>query len=172
MYVPTSSKVIIASSTVATTSKRRTQSSLRISTDESLRTNEDWDMWLRLAEHYRFAKVPEVLVFLRQHDGQAQGNAERMADSVLQLCDKLDTSIAPHFRHQLPRIRWYNHLTAAERYCATSKMKCWRALALALRAWPLGFLSFRTWYVLILSLGKPLYVPTRACYELSLPFMQ
>ena len=48
--------------------------------DETLRTHEDWDMWIRIAEHYPFATLAEPLVFLpatpgkrfkklRNHDG-------------------------------------------------------------------------------------------------------
>ncbi len=51
--------------------------------DESLRANEDWDMWLRTAEHYQFAKVPEVLVYLLQHSDQMQRAPLRMADSMM-----------------------------------------------------------------------------------------
>lgn len=37
--------------------------------DETLLANEDWDMWLRIARHYRFCFVDRVLVRIRWHDG-------------------------------------------------------------------------------------------------------
>ena len=37
--------------------------------DESLLVNEDWDMWLRVALHYPFAFVDQVLARYRYHDG-------------------------------------------------------------------------------------------------------
>jgi glycosyltransferase involved in cell wall biosynthesis len=38
--------------------------------DESLRFGEDYLMWLKLAKHYRFVHVPEVLAEYRSHSGQ------------------------------------------------------------------------------------------------------
>lgn len=35
--------------------------------DESLRANEDWDLWIRLAEFYRFVYVDRVLAHYRVH---------------------------------------------------------------------------------------------------------
>ncbi len=37
--------------------------------DESMRTSEDWDMWLRVARHYEFAFVDQVLARFRVHGG-------------------------------------------------------------------------------------------------------
>lgn len=38
--------------------------------DESLPARQDWDMWIRVAEHYPFGCVPEVLVEQREHSGE------------------------------------------------------------------------------------------------------
>ncbi len=126
--------------------------------DEALHSLEDWDMWIRLAQFYRFAFVPEVLVYLRQHTGQMQRNVASMADAYLQLMDKVSLSILPKHKDHLARVRWHNQLFAAEQYCIVAAYtKCWYALALAVRSWPQGLLSPRTWYVAALSLTGPLY---------------
>jgi glycosyltransferase involved in cell wall biosynthesis len=130
--------------------------------DESLQCLEDWDMWLRIATKYRFAKVPEVLVYLLQHSQQMQRNSQRMADALLALVEKISMSILPQFKHHVARMRWHNQLCAAEAYCGTAPRKCWRTLALAVRSWPLGVLSPRTWYVLLLSCTGPLYPQANA----------
>lgn len=36
--------------------------------DETLRTHEDWDMWLRVARNHRFAFLNETLAQFREHD--------------------------------------------------------------------------------------------------------
>jgi Glycosyltransferases involved in cell wall biogenesis len=41
--------------------------------DESLNVNEDWDMWLRVSVHYRFAFVDRVVARFRYHDGNTTG---------------------------------------------------------------------------------------------------
>ncbi len=41
--------------------------------DEALTGNEDWDMWLRVARHYEFAFVPQVLAYVRWHEGNFTG---------------------------------------------------------------------------------------------------
>lgn len=38
--------------------------------DESLPYGEDWDLWLRISRHYRFARLSRLLVLYRQHRGQ------------------------------------------------------------------------------------------------------
>lgn len=38
--------------------------------DEKLQARQDWDMWIRIAEKYKIAAVPEVLVNFREHTGQ------------------------------------------------------------------------------------------------------
>jgi glycosyltransferase involved in cell wall biosynthesis len=37
--------------------------------DEALIANEDWDMWLRVARHFHFCFVDQVVVLVRWHDG-------------------------------------------------------------------------------------------------------
>jgi len=38
--------------------------------DESLPYGEEWDLWLRISRHYRFARIDRPLVLYRQHSGQ------------------------------------------------------------------------------------------------------
>jgi glycosyltransferase involved in cell wall biosynthesis len=45
--------------------------------DERLPSSEDWELWLRLAQHYAFDYVDEVLVHLRRHGGSMQAQRER-----------------------------------------------------------------------------------------------
>jgi glycosyltransferase involved in cell wall biosynthesis len=48
--------------------------------DESLRTTQDYDLWFRMAEKYRFQHIPEVLVRARCHVNQG---SIRMAETAL-----------------------------------------------------------------------------------------
>ena len=43
--------------------------------DESFRTIEDWDMWLRVARHYPFAYIDRVVAKFRLHDGNITGSS-------------------------------------------------------------------------------------------------
>jgi glycosyltransferase involved in cell wall biosynthesis len=45
--------------------------------DEQLPSSEDWELWLRLARHYAFDYVDEVLVHLRRHGASMQAQKER-----------------------------------------------------------------------------------------------
>lgn len=70
--------------------------------DERLVCAEDWDLWLRIAEHYTFDCVEEELVWLRQHAGNAQKNELRMLGGELLFLDKLyarGKSSPDHFDH-------------------------------------------------------------------------
>lgn len=44
-----------------------------------LNGTEDWDMWIRVAEHHPIALVPEPLVKYRFHEGSISRNYERMS---------------------------------------------------------------------------------------------
>lgn len=77
--------------------------------DESLVCAEDWDLWLRLAEHYLFDYAADELVWLRQHPRNAQKNERRMLGGELLFLNKL------YLRR---KVRWY-HLA-----------RLWRRLAL------------------------------------------
>jgi len=52
--------------------------------DESLIANEDWDMWLRIAEHDQFAFVDRVLGRFRWHEGNLTGPASPLFAAVLE----------------------------------------------------------------------------------------
>lgn len=64
--------------------------------DERLPSSEDWELWLRLAQHFAFDYVDEVLVHLRRHGASMQAQKERqilrtdLAVLVRQSGDALD----------------------------------------------------------------------------------
>lgn len=51
--------------------------------DESLRANEDWDMWLRVAQHHRFAFADRVLANFRWHGGNLTALGSPLFPTVL-----------------------------------------------------------------------------------------
>lgn len=59
--------------------------------NEKLRTTQDYDLWFRLAEKYRFVHIPEVLVRARQHEAQG---TRVMRGVVLDECNALLTGFA------------------------------------------------------------------------------
>lgn len=67
--------------------------------DESLRAYEDWDMWLRLAEHFEFDYVDEILVKIRRHPNNAQRNNQLMFVNGINFYNKwilrLDKKLIP-----------------------------------------------------------------------------
>lgn len=42
--------------------------------DETLRAAEDWDMWLRLSEHFTFDYVDKIIVQIRRHEANGQND--------------------------------------------------------------------------------------------------
>ena len=47
--------------------------------DEKLLTTQDYELWFRMAEHYRFIHVPEILVHSRFHAGQGSMKLREVA---------------------------------------------------------------------------------------------
>lgn len=56
--------------------------------DESLRSAEDWDMWIRIASRYEVRYVDEVLVDRREHPGSLSKNIDRMLECDIQVLEK------------------------------------------------------------------------------------
>ena len=60
--------------------------------DETLRSNEDWDLWLRLAETGKpFVRVPEPLLLYRIHGGNMSANRAVMHQTALHVYEKTET---------------------------------------------------------------------------------
>ena len=66
--------------------------------DESLRIGEDWDMWIRIAEHYEYDYVDKELVKIRRHGNNTQGNDYYVFSNILifynKWIEKLDSKSA------------------------------------------------------------------------------
>jgi glycosyltransferase involved in cell wall biosynthesis len=56
--------------------------------DTSLRSLEDWDMWLRLAVHYPIAVTQELMAYYRQIPGSMSRNCEVMEASFKKVIDQ------------------------------------------------------------------------------------
>lgn len=56
--------------------------------DEQLKACEDWDMWLRIAQHYSFDYVDQTLVSIRVHPNNMQKDFARMMSAELMVLNK------------------------------------------------------------------------------------
>ena len=56
--------------------------------DESLSGVDDWDMWIRIADRFRIAAVPEVLATVRVHPGNQSRDAELMYSAAQRVIAK------------------------------------------------------------------------------------
>jgi glycosyltransferase involved in cell wall biosynthesis len=56
--------------------------------DSDMHPVEDWDMWIRLAEHYPFSVVKEPLVYYRQHPNSLSKNRPSMIQGFTQVIEK------------------------------------------------------------------------------------
>jgi glycosyltransferase involved in cell wall biosynthesis len=57
--------------------------------DPAVVPTEDWDMWIRLAEHFRYVAVPAVHVLYRQLQNSGSSNMRKMEVSSLRVLDKV-----------------------------------------------------------------------------------
>lgn len=67
--------------------------------DESLRSLEDLDMWLRLAQHYLFRRISEPLVYYRQHTDSCSRNWSVMEACFRTVLDRSFASAPPTLSH-------------------------------------------------------------------------
>lgn len=75
--------------------------------DETLTATEDWDLWLRLAEHYSFDYAKDPLVKIRRHSGNMQKNAWHMFSNKVRFFNKWLTRLPADI--DVPR-RWAEYL--------------------------------------------------------------
>ncbi|MBD2095429.1 glycosyltransferase [Trichocoleus sp. FACHB-591] len=81
--------------------------------DQTLRSAEDWDMWIRIAARYHFAVVKEPLVFYRQHANSKSNNLQRHLNHRLKVIDKTFASASPELQHLKNRAYGRAHLSVA-----------------------------------------------------------
>jgi hypothetical protein len=56
--------------------------------DESMKATEDRDLWLRIAQRYEVARVPEVIALYRISPGAITSGVERMFDGQMRFLEK------------------------------------------------------------------------------------
>lgn len=91
--------------------------------NEKLRTTQDYDLWFRMAEKYKFVHVPEVLVKFRQHFGQG---TVQMKKTVLIECNALLAGFV-------------SKLSEAEITAATHKSMTHSYMGISTNLWQRGF---------------------------------
>jgi glycosyltransferase involved in cell wall biosynthesis len=75
--------------------------------DTELTSIEDCDMWVRIAAHYPFAVIKEVLVYYRQHPSGMSRNYDRMAQNSRLKIDKNFAQVPLEMLYLRPRA--YGH---------------------------------------------------------------
>lgn len=82
--------------------------------DEQLKSAEDWDMWLRIAQNYEFDFVRESLVKIRirVNSMSASGNSDKMLVNELRVVSKNFDSLFPGRRLLRKKVTAFRYLSA------------------------------------------------------------
>jgi len=83
--------------------------------DENLPAGQDWDMWIRLAKHYRFDCVRECLVLYRVHEKRISTNPYAKMQAAKLICKKFSKELNTSVNHR--RILGYWHYRFGMHYC-------------------------------------------------------
>ena len=95
--------------------------------DENLVSFQDWDYWFRLAHHFEFSHLPEILVHYTQHlQTRTSINEDKRKKGMEQICSKWGREINTEtFLKKFKHILYYNSsmnaLLAGETLTAISK---------------------------------------------------
>ena len=88
--------------------------------DETLPSCQDWDMWLRLARHYKFHFIPEVLVkYFKQHEPRIGTNPEAVIAGRKAIFRKFQTDI----ENQGRGVKAEHYLRLGSYLCRLGRMK-------------------------------------------------
>ncbi len=66
---------------------------------DSLRFNEDWEMWIRIASQYQFAVIKEPLVYYRQHPNNTSKKWQSMQDGYKFVIEKTFQSVPSKLKY-------------------------------------------------------------------------
>jgi glycosyltransferase involved in cell wall biosynthesis len=136
--------------------------------DETLVANEDWDMWLRVARHYAFQFVDQVMAEVRWHDDSLTGLMSPQLAAVLDArtvpLDKLfrDPDLPPAVR-AMQSIAYTNvYLHRGRRWLQARHLRrAGREFGLALRT------SNEPWATVIRIVWLAAVAPALQCYSLG-----
>jgi len=126
--------------------------------DGTIRSAEDYDLWLRLALASDVALLDEPLVQVRRHEANHSGNWEIAFAGRDQTLRKLQDTVDMNRRVLLRAERTGNALTLAARHASLGN-RAWMLRAL-FRALPYSWSSPRWWFALAKTPLRP-YVPQR-----------
>ena len=127
--------------------------------DETIRSGEDYDLWLRLALASEVALLDEPLVQVRRHEANHTSRDWEIAFSGRdRTLKKLQSTVDADRRLLLRGARIHNALTLAGTHAALGKRA--RMLAALYRALPFAWRSPQWWFALVRTPLRP-YVPQR-----------
>jgi len=112
--------------------------------DERMHYAEDWDLWLRVASAYPFAKVDEPIAYLLQRLGSHGSSADALRDASVALLDRAFNSYASnHRRLQERALAEVYFRSAIDHHSAKARTAAGRDLLQTLRRNPLHLLAYR-----------------------------
>jgi glycosyltransferase involved in cell wall biosynthesis len=126
--------------------------------DETIRSGEDYDLWLRLALASEVALLDEPLVQVRRHEANHTGDWEIAFAGRDRTLRKLQDVVDSNRRVLLRAERTANALTLAARHASLGNRA--RMLRVLYRALPYSWSSPRWWFALVKTPLRP-YVPQR-----------
>jgi glycosyltransferase involved in cell wall biosynthesis len=99
---------------------------------------EDWDIYLRIAEHYKFCVVPECLVGYRKLPNSMSTDSSQMAQSRQLIWQKIRQRYPriPHSIERLSNSSFYIHLALQNHYYANYQT-AWEWILQAIKADPI-----------------------------------
>ena len=126
--------------------------------DESIRSGEDYDLWLRLALASEVALLDEPLVQVRRHEANHTGDWEIAFAGRDHTLRKLQDNVDTNRRVLLRAERIMNALTLAARHASLGNRV--QMLHELYRALPYSWSSARWWFALLKTPLRP-YLPRR-----------
>ena len=110
--------------------------------DESLRSAEDWDMWIRISRHFHFDYVPEPLITYRIHGANMTKKIATMHQYQMQVLRRAfdEDPIAAADRLLRRRGLAYVHFDAGDEYFAAGDYRAARRhLLRSVVLWPFSY---------------------------------
>jgi len=125
--------------------------------DEKLLSCQDWDLWLRIAERYEFACIPDILVKYHITEKSITSNIQKQLQGHLQLFNK-------HRKYYPNGLNQNNYLRLGELFCLSDNMDVGRRFLI--HAFSLNFKNYNSLMHILLSLlGHSLFIKLHSMME-------
>jgi glycosyltransferase involved in cell wall biosynthesis len=123
--------------------------------DESLPSRQDYDLWIRITEHYEVGYVQEILVEKREQKSNISNNFDKRIEGDLKVFEKVKRRISDCSFVSRNRILSYHHHVIGRDYDSNdNRSQALKHLAVAILRYPFRPISYAMFIIALFDIDR------------------